>query len=129
MSRLVYDTRFFIEHFYSSDDQVLVRTRSELETEKEKYVSTIVLHEVYAISLEKEGRSVAKLRTEVIRAHFGTVDVDMKIAVQAAEIRHRYKIPMADSMIAATSELLKAGCVTDDRHLTQIKEIKTRWIK
>jgi len=31
MSRSVYDTRFFIEHFYSSDDRVL-RNRSIVQT-------------------------------------------------------------------------------------------------
>jgi len=129
MSRSVYDTRFSIEHFYSSDDRVLRKTRSELETKREKRVSTIVLHELYGISLKKEGRSIAKLRVEVLRAHFRTVDVDAKIAVQAAELRHRYKIPMGDSIIAATSQLLKASCVTDDPYFTRVREIKTRWIK
>ena len=56
------------------------------------------------------------------------VDVDSKLAVAAAELRHVYRVPMADSMIAATARALGMDCVTDDTHLRSIKEIKTRWI-
>ncbi len=129
MSRSVYDTRFFVEFFYSSDDRVLARARRELETGRDRLISTIVLHELYRLTLQKEGRSLAKLRTDIMRTHFNTVDVDPRIAVQAAELRHKYRIPMGDSIIAATSQLLKAICVTDDPHFTKMEEIRTRWIK
>jgi predicted nucleic acid-binding protein len=33
-----------------------------------------------------------------------------------------------DSIIAATAQTLKAPCVTDDQHIKNIKEIKTKWI-
>jgi predicted nucleic acid-binding protein len=127
MSRTVYDTRFFIEHYYSKDEKVLQRTKEELRG-REKYVSAIVIHEVYNLTLAREGRESALLRTTLLEKDFKIVRVDAEIAKDSAELRHRYKLSMADSMIAATASHLKASCVSDDPHFQTIKEIKTRWI-
>jgi len=54
--------------------------------------------------------------------------VNRELAVVSAEMRQEYRIPMADSIIAATAVLLKAICVTDDPHISTIREVKTRWI-
>ncbi|MGC9345799.1 MAG: PIN domain-containing protein, partial [Candidatus Bathyarchaeales archaeon] len=59
---------------------------------------------------------------------FKTINVDAEIAKTSAELRHKYKISMADSIIAATTLSLKAPCITDDPHLEAIREIKTKWI-
>jgi predicted nucleic acid-binding protein len=127
MSRTVYDTRFFIEHYYSKDEKILQRTREELRG-REKYVSAIVIHEVYLLTLAREGRESAMLRTTLLEKDFKIVSVDAEIAKGSAELRHKYKLSMADSMIAATALHLKAGCVSDDPHFQTIKEIRTRWI-
>jgi len=55
---------------------------------------------------------------------FRVVNIDTEIAKSSAELRSKYKISMADSVIAATSLLLNAICFSDDPHL---KEIKTKW--
>ena len=127
MSRTVYDTRFFIEHYYSKDEKVLQRTKEELRG-REKYVSAIVIHEVYQLTLAGEGRESAMLRTTLLEKDFKIVRVDAEIAKGSAELRHKYKLSMAESMIAATASHLKASCVSDDPHFQIIKEIKTRWI-
>jgi predicted nucleic acid-binding protein len=59
---------------------------------------------------------------------FKIVDVDKAIAESSAELRRKYGISMADSMIAATAQLLDATCLSDDPHLGLVKEIKVRWI-
>jgi len=128
MPKTVYDTRFFIEHYYSKDKQVLRRTIEEIRKTKQKYISAIVIHEVYQLTLKREGRETAKLRTNLLEKDFKTINVDAKIAKTSAEIRHKYKISMADSIIAATTLSLKATCISDDPHLEAIKEIKTKWI-
>ena len=43
-------------------------------------------------------------------------------------LRQKYKTSMVDSIIAATTQTLKAPCVTDDHHIKNIKEIETKWI-
>ena len=129
MSKAVFDTRFFIEHYYAQDEATLQKTKEELrQTTKQKYISTIVIHEIYQLTLQKEGRETAKLRTNLLEKDFKTINVDPKIAKTSAEIRHKYKTSMADSIIAATALALKATCLTDDPHLKNIKEIKTKWL-
>ena len=128
MPRTVYDTRFFIEHYYSRDADVLRRTKEEIRKTKERYVSAVVVHEVYQLTLEREGRETAVLRTSLLEKDFKVVDVDSEIAKSSAEIRHKHKISLADSVIAATSLFLDATCVSDDPHLRAIREIRTRWI-
>jgi predicted nucleic acid-binding protein len=124
----VYDTRFFIEHYYSRNEEVLKKTRNTLKTDKNKVISAIVVHEVYKLTLEKEGKEQAELRTRLLEKDFKVIDVDAQIAKISAELRHKYRIPLADSIIAATAKSLKLECITDDQHLIQMKEIKTKWI-
>jgi predicted nucleic acid-binding protein len=128
MPNLVYDTRFFIEHYYSADHAIEEKTKRELLSNRNKHVSAITLHEVYRFSLAKEGREVAQLRIDLISKDFNVVDVDSAIALKAAEMRHGLSLPMADSLIAATCSMLKATCVTDDPHFSRVRELTTRWI-
>jgi predicted nucleic acid-binding protein len=128
MSKKVYDTRFFIEHYYSQDQATLQKTKEELRQTKQRHISTIVIHEIYQLTLQKEGRETAKLRTSLLEKDFKTINVDPKIAKTSAELRHKYKTSMADSIIAATALTLKATCLTDDPHIKTIKEIKTKWL-
>lgn len=129
MPKFVYDTRFFIEHFYSSDQRVQERTKREVLTNKAKYVSVITLHEIYRLTLQEEGRETAQLRVSVISKDFDVVDVNYAIAVRAAEIRHGSPLPMADSLIAATCLTLKAACISDDPHFVGVRGLSTRWIQ
>jgi len=124
----LYGTRFFFEHYYSGDEETLRRTRAELRRRDRKYVSSVTIHEVYKLTLEREGREVAKLRVSLIEKDFEVVPVDAELAKLSAELRHKYRVPMADSIIAATAKLLNLTCVTDDPHIQQMREIRTRWI-
>jgi len=128
MSRTTYDTGFFVEHYYSKDPEIIRSTTEELRREKNKAVSSIVIHEVYRLTLQKEGRQAARLRTEVMSKDFNVITVNRELAVSSAEIRQEYRIPMADSTIAATAIFLKGACVTDDPPISTIREVKTRWI-
>jgi len=127
MSRAVFDTRFFVEFYYSKDEP-LKKKLIEKKMLKEKYVSAIVVHEVFNLSLSRDGREVAKLRAALMREEFKVYPVDDRIAQVSAELRHKYKLSMGDSMIAATASVLKAVCISDDPHFKQIKEIETTWI-
>jgi len=128
MPKTTYDTRFFIEHYYAKDQAILQKTKEAIRNTKQRYISTIVIHEIYQLTLQKEGRETAKLRTNLLEKDFKTINVDPTIAKTSAETRHKYKTSMADSIIAATTLALKATCITDDPHIKNIKEIKTKWI-
>ena len=87
-----------------------------------------MVHEVYQLSLEREGRETAVLRTSLLENDFKVVSVDSEIAKSSAEIRHKHKVSLADSVIAATCVFLNAICVSDDPHLRAMREIRARWI-
>ena len=127
MSKAVYDTRFFAELYYSKDEKLLQKIREE-KRRQEKFISTVVIHEVYRLTLSREGRETAGLRIALLKQDFKVVPVTSEIAEVSAELRQRHKLSMGDSMIAATAVNLKAPCVSDDQHFKQIKEIKTTWI-
>ena len=128
MTRTTYDTRFFVEHYYSGDTSVTQSTTREIRRERDKAISSIVVHEVYRLTFQKEGRQVAQLRVGLVGKDFEVIPVDEEVAVTSAEIRQEYAVPMADSIIAATAVNLRAVCVTDDPHIKRIQGIKTRWI-
>jgi predicted nucleic acid-binding protein len=129
MTRTTYDTRFFVEHYYSGDTSVTQSTTREIRRERDKAISSIVVHEVYRLTLQKEGRQVAQLRAGLVGKDFEVIPVDEELAVTSAGIRQEYAVPMADSIIAATAVTLRAVCVTDDPHIQRIRGIKTRWIE
>ncbi len=124
----IYDTRFFIEHYYSKDDKVLQKTANMIRLDKNKMISAIAVHEIYKLTLERDGREVADHRIRLIEKDFKIISVDSRIAKISAELRHKYRIPMADSIIAATAKATKTVCITDDIHMKQIKEINVQWI-
>ncbi len=95
---------------------------------KEKHISAIVLHELYQLTLAREGRETAKLRTTLVKQSFKVIPVDEQIAVSSAELRQKYQLSMGDSIIAATTSTLNAICISDDPHFKQIKEIHTTWL-
>ena len=80
MSRTVYDTRFFVEHYYSRDAERLQRTKNEIGKTKERYTSAIVIHEVYQLTLKREVRETAALRADLLEKDFRIVNIDSKIA-------------------------------------------------
>ena len=128
MSKAVYDTRFFVENYYSPDPIIIEKLKESLRKTKERYISAIVIHEVYQLTLRKEGRETAILRTTLLEQDFRVVNVDAEIAKLSAEIRLNHKMSMADSIIAATAISLKAICISDDLHFKAVSEIKTQWI-
>jgi predicted nucleic acid-binding protein len=124
----LYDTRFFFEHYYSKDPSVLEKTKGKLEGSRKGYVSAITVHETYRLTLEKEGRDAAELRASLMEKDFEVIPVDAKAARVSAQLRKKYGMPMADSMIAAAAKMFGLKCITDDPHLTAAKEIRTGWL-
>ena len=123
----LYDTRFFVEYFYSDDTELLKKLKEELKSVKERMVSALTVHEIHRINLKREGKDVANLRSNTIRGDFTIVDVDYETAVKSAELRSRHQIPMADSIIAAAAQIHNCPLVSDDAHFKEIQNLKTKW--
>jgi len=129
MPDTLYDTRFFLAA-YSGEGEHSHRLKSELQGRRRRYVSAITIHEVYRISLEDEGRDVARIRKASIERDFEIIDVDSGIAAESAEIKvcQGRDFPIADAIISATAKLKKLVCFTDDPHIKSVTALKTRWL-
>jgi predicted nucleic acid-binding protein len=126
MNKAVYDTRFFVDSYYSKDELLLKKIKTHRA--RKRYVSAIVVHEIYNLSIKREGQETAKNQVAHLKKEFEVIPVDDQIAQIAAELRHKYQLSMGDSIIAATASILKAVCISDDHHFKQITEIETTWI-
>ena len=126
--RVVYDTRFIAAIYYPEDDAEAKEIRTELTSNLSRYISSITVYELYKLTLETEGKQTADLRASLLKQDFTIVNVDWRIAIEAARLWKKYHVPMADAMIAATAINLKAICVSNDEHFTRMKELRTRWI-
>lgn len=135
MSRAIFQTRFFI-HFFSSTDPNIHRLLLELMQKYDRrFVSAITFFEIYKISLEREGKETAETTISKIKREFNPIPVDDLIAIHGARLKHAAKvqrgedIPMADSLIAATSIVNKAVCIADSPHFDKIPQLKRKWIR
>jgi len=129
------DTRFLIAHFLAQDEVTKKQTRKTLEHlqngANSGIVPSIVIHEFYKFVLETYGEDTADIRVNTILAsRLKTVNLDPVIGIEAAKLRCKYaELPTADAIIAATAIATSCDYVlTDDKHIKQIKETKTRWI-
>ena len=123
----LYDTRFFVEYFYSEDSELLRKLKAEFRLTKERLVSSLTVHEIHRINMLREGKDVAALRSNTIKRDFKVIGVDYETAVKSAEIRSKHKMPMADSVIAATAQIYDCPLFSDDNHFKEIADLKTKW--
>jgi len=128
MPDTIYDTSFFLAA-YAKEAGLRQRLKSELRARKRRFVSAITIHEIYRITLEGEGREMARIRRAAIEKDFEVINVDSEIAAESAEIKvvQGRDYPLADAIIGATAKLLKLVCFTDDEHIKSLRSIKTRW--
>ena len=130
----IIDTRFLITHFIAPDEETKKWTKTTLETLQREsnlgIVPSIVIHEFYKFEMQTLGVDVANIRINIIlKSKLAVSDLDSNIAVEAARLRCKYPdLPTADAIIAATAIKSSASFVlTDDKHIKQIKETKTKW--
>jgi predicted nucleic acid-binding protein len=89
--------------------RALIREQSDVLT------PTIVMYEVYKRIALLFGENSAK---EAVAAMAGTlvVPLDDTLALLAAQLAAKHKLPMADAIVYATGRQLGADVVTSDKH-------------
>ena len=122
---MLFDTRYFWAVFTEKNPEQLGKLRSILDDAQSPFASAISIYEIYKLTINNEDKTVADLRVDYVKKGFTIVDVDSEIAEEAARIRHRVKVPMADALIMATARKLRVPCATDDPHFTEVKRV---WI-
>jgi predicted nucleic acid-binding protein len=120
---MLFETRYFWAVFTSRSPETTGKLKALLKRAKPAYASSITVYEIYKQTLAYEDKSVARLRASTITRDFEIIDVNSRIAEEGADISHRLRIPMADSLIMATAKRFNLACVTDDPHFTEVKRI------
>jgi toxin FitB len=111
---IVIDSSFWIEFFNGSDYGKIIRELNDYK-EKKFIVPAIIIYEVYKQILLKEDESVANFYTSHLQQG-KIIDLDFFLSIYAAKLGKQFKLPLADSIIYATSLQNKATLYTTDKH-------------
>jgi predicted nucleic acid-binding protein len=107
----VVDSSGWLEYF--ADDENAAFFADPIEQEDALVVPMIGLYEVFKHVLREAGRDDA-LRAVAFMKNGRIVALDESLALNAAHISHRHKIPMADSIFLATARAHEATLWTQD---------------
>lgn len=97
-----------------------------IEETTDLIVPTTSIYEVYKKVVQERNESVA-LEVIATMEQGKVVDLDTNIALFAADLSLKHKLPMADSIILATTRIYEATLWTQDadfKHLTGIRYIE-----
>jgi predicted nucleic acid-binding protein len=86
-------------------------------------VPTLCLYEVFRVVLRERGENDAILAAALMEQG-RSVEFSGAIALFAARLSLDFKIPMADSIVAATGSLLEAVIWTQDEDFKNLKNVK-----
>ena len=89
----------------------------------ELLVSTINIYEVYKKILTENNETSAMEAVSYMNQG-NTVNVDLSISLQAAELSSRLKLPMADSLIYVSAVLNDAIIFTQDADMKELPGVK-----
>ena len=85
-------------------------------------VPTICIYEVFKAVLRQRGDDAA-LQTVALMKQGSTINLSDDLALQAAKISLEYKIPMADSIILATTRAYEAVLWTQDKDFKGMENV------
>ena len=94
-----------------------------LEDAEHLLVPSLCILEVFKKILQERGEGEA-LRAANCMHHGHVVDLTSVLAMSAARIAHQHKLPLADSVIAATARLYNATIWTQDEDFKDFSHVK-----
>ena len=129
----VVDSRFLVEHYYSTETETRQKTSKrlrELIQHNEGLLPTVVIGETVQTVCEKVGRQEAEsCYLSLVASGLRIQDLNQEIARQAGLLKCRYRnVPMGDCVIASTALINQARILSDDPHFDLMKETKRSWI-
>jgi predicted nucleic acid-binding protein len=131
--KIVLDSRFIMEYFYSDKTEAKQKASKKLKDliqRKEGILPTIVISETIQTICEKIGKEEAEIcYANLTESGLKIQTLTSQIAKQAGLLRSKYRnIPMGDCIIAATALSNQATILSDDPHFDAIQETKRSWI-
>jgi predicted nucleic acid-binding protein len=117
----IVDSSCWIE--YLMDTEIGANVAPIIENAGELIVPTITLYEAFKKLLAEKGEEYAL--DVVAYMQTGTViELNSGLSLSAAQISRNYKLPMADSIIYATSQRYSAIIFSCDKHYKDIPGIR-----
>ncbi len=131
--KMVLDSRFVMEYFYSDKTETKQKATKKLKDliqRKEGILPTIVISETIQTICEQIGKEEAEIcYANLTQSGLKIQSLTSPIAKQAGLLRSKYRnIPMGDCIIAATAIANQATILSDDPHFDAIQETKRSWI-
>jgi len=117
----VVDSSGWIEYFTESQNADFFAP--PIQSTARLLVPTICIYEVFKRLLVERGEDSALLAAGLM-AHGREVELNCKIAIEAAQISRQLKLAMADSIILATARLNNAILWTQDEHFKDLDGVK-----
>ena len=116
----VIDSSMWIEYFADTGISALVA--DAIENTDDLIVPSITIYEVFRNLLSKRTEEEADYAISFMEQG-NIIDLDRDLALSASRISRDYKLPMADSIIYATS--IKHNCVlwTQDKHFSGLQSV------
>jgi toxin FitB len=117
----VVDSSGWLEYF--ADAPNADRFAAAIEAIARLVVPSITLYEVYKRLDAERGRASAQRGVAQMMQGL-VIDLDAHVALTAAQISRAEHLPMADSVILATSRLHSATLWTQDEHFAQVPGVR-----
>jgi predicted nucleic acid-binding protein len=128
--RLLLDTKPLIKLFakeqgWEAVQKILLMIEN---SEIEAAISVVTLTEIYYKYLHEKRADLAKARVEELNyaTYLKKISIDERVAIKAGEIKGKYSIPIADSLISATAFYYDAVLLTDDLDFKKVADLKVQ---
>lgn len=114
---------FAQEAGWDAVQKILVKIESG---EVEAAISVVTLTEIYYKYLQEKRPDLAETRTTDLRhaIYLKKLEIGEEAAVKAGAFKGKYKVPIADALIAASAYLEGLTIISDDPDFKKIPEVK-----
>ena len=119
----VVDSSAWLEYFANGPNASFFAPA--IEQTEDLLVPSLTLHEVFKRILQQRDEGSA-LQAVAAMQQGTVVDLDARIALDAARISLKHKLPLADSVILATEQALDAAVWTQDDDFKDIPGVQYR---
>ncbi len=117
----VVDSSGWLEYFAAGENAEFFS--SAIENLDELVVPTVSIYEVFKRILQQRGEGDA-LQAVALMAQGTVVELDMRIALEAARLSDKEKLPMADSIMLATARLRGATLWSQDSDFERFEDVQ-----
>jgi len=115
------DSSGWLEYFAGTDRAAFFV--EAIEDTEHLVVPVICIYEVFKKILQSRGQAIAEIHVaDMLKGN--VVDLNSSVAMNAALLAVKYRLPMADSFILAIAYDQKATLWTQDQHFASIEGVK-----